>query len=240
MTSYKPLNLLNNKGFWPEKAAIGDAIKEVLTAGKCTRPLPISDFGRYRDPNWRDEKNELVPFQSVDWYVYDAMDEGRMQVDVQRVLHSFAMEPWRREDRLGDHYDLCIMEEDMFDPARPAGQEGAGYVVGRSEPLTAAVISTYRIDHIWGMPYSYLKTEVMRQLCFMFGVPDRKRPDVEMHGDACYCTRICILRAALVAPEDWERLTEDRLAHGAFCEACSADLRRFFHGVAREHSRPRT
>ena len=53
MSKYKPLNLLNNKGFWPEKAAIVDAIKEVLTIGKCTKPLPISDFGRYRDRGWR-------------------------------------------------------------------------------------------------------------------------------------------------------------------------------------------
>jgi len=239
MSRYKPLNLLNNKGFWPEKAAIVDAIKEVLTVGKCKMPLPISDFGRYRDANWRNENNELVPYQSVDWYVYDAMDGDRMQVDVQQVLHSFADAPWRRENALGDHYDLCVMDEDLFDPDSAALGRDADYVVGRAQPLTAAVISTYRLEHIWGMPYSYLKTEVMRQLCFMFGVPDPAREDVEATGDACYCTNTCILRPAFVAPDDWEKLTEERLAAGPLCEHCTDDLRRFFRQAARERRRRR-
>ncbi|MHC4592647.1 MAG: hypothetical protein ACYS8L_08140 [Planctomycetota bacterium] len=161
MIRYKPLNLLNNKGFWPEKAAIVDAIKEILTIGKCRRPMPISDFGRYRDKGWRNQENDLVPYRSMDWYVYDALDEDRMQVDVGQLLQSFADEPWRDEDSIGDHYDLFVMEEDMFD-RQCADDSRARYVVGRSQRLTAAVISTYRIEHIWGMPYSYLKTEVMR------------------------------------------------------------------------------
>jgi len=236
MSKYKPLNLLNNKGFWPEKAAIVDAIKEVLTIGKCRRPLPISDYGRFRDREWRNTDNELVPYQSVDWYVYDALDEDRMQVDVERILKSFSTEPWRNENALGDHYDLFIMDEDMFDPSGPPDGTDVNYVVGKSERLTVAVISTYRIEHIWGMPYSYLKTEVMRQLCFMFGVPDVRRDDVSAEGDALHCKNACILRPAHVAPEDWELLTEDRLTKGPLCKRCAEDLRRFFEQVAQERN----
>jgi hypothetical protein len=237
MNRYKPLNLLNNKGFWPEKAAIVDAIKEVLTLGKCKAPPPISDYGRYRGPNWRNDQNELVPFHSVDWYVYDAMDEQRMQVDVAQILRSFAVEPWREEDSLGDHYDLFVMDEDMFDPDVGPGDEGGSYVVGRAERMTAAVISTYRIEHIWGMPYSYLKTEVMRQLCFMFGVPNVHRETAVPLHDMLYCSNTCILRPAFVAPDDWEKLTEDRLTHGPLCEACTDDLQRFFQQVGRDRTR---
>jgi hypothetical protein len=233
MIRYKPLNLLNNKGFWPEKAAIVDAIKEILTIGKCRRPMPISDFGRYRDKGWRSQDNDLVPYRSMDWYVYDALDEDRMQVDVGQLLRSFADEPWRDEDSIGDHYDLFVMEEDMFD-RQCADDSRARYVVGRSQRLTAAVISTYRIEHIWGMPYSYLKTEVMRQLCFMFGVPDIRRGDLTVEADGAHCGDVCILRPAYVAPDDWEGLTEDRLTRGPFCEACTRDLRRFFEDLAHE------
>ncbi|KPK65706.1 MAG: hypothetical protein AMK73_02215 [Planctomycetes bacterium SM23_32] len=233
---YKPLNLLNNKGFWPEKAAIVDAIKEVLTIGKCRAPLPISDYGRYRDRHWRGDDNELVPYHSVDWYVYDALDEDRLQVNAEQILKSLATEPWRRKDVLGDHYDLFIMEEDMYDPEEGRDGSQVGYLVGRSERLTAAVISTYRIEHIWGMPYSYLKTEVMRQLCFMFAVPDVRREDVTAEGDALYCKNVCILRRAEVAPDDWERLTRERLRFGPLCEPCTQDLRRFFEQVAEEKS----
>ncbi len=236
MTKYKPLNLLNTKGFWPEKAAIVDAIKEVLTIGKCRRPPPISDYGRYRDQRWRDGDYELVPYRSVDWYVYDAMDERRMQVDAEHILHSLATEPWRDKEALGDHYDLFIMDEDMFDPDGPPAGSGADYVVGRAERLTAAVISTSRIEHIWGMPYSYLKTEVMRQLCFMFGVPDVRRDDVTAEGDRIYCKNPCILRPAHVAPDDWEGLTRDRLKLGPLCEHCTRDLRAFFDELAVEQS----
>ncbi len=235
MKKYKPLNLFNNKGFWPEKVAIFDGIKEVLSIGKCRTPPPIHDYRHYRDRKWRDEDDELVPFRSIDWYVYDALDEKRLQVDCDRILQSFASEPWRNEDLLGDHYDLFIMEEDMFRPGGNNGEEGGEqYLVGRAQQLTAAVVSTHRIDHIWGLPYSYLKTEVMRQLCFMFGLPDMRRDDVTLEGDERYCSNTCILRPAHEAPEDWDRLTEDRIRHGPFCEPCTVDLRRFFDEVAGE------
>ncbi len=234
MSKFKPLNLLNNKGFWPEKAALVDAIKEVLTIGKCKRPLPISDFGRYRDRTWRNDENALVPYHSVDWYVYDALDEDRMQVDAEHILKSFATEPWREQNALGDHYDLFIMEEDMFDPLSAGGGAAVDYVVGRSRRMTAAVISTYRIESTWGLPYSYLKTEVMRQLCFMFGVPDIARDDVVAEGEALSCSNVCLLRPAHRAPSDWARLTEDRLGKGALCERCAEDLRRFFEQAAEE------
>jgi len=234
--TYKPLNLLNNKGFWPEKAALADAIKEILTAGKCRRPLPVRDYGRYRDVQWRNQNNDLVPYRSVDWYVYEALDEDRMQVDAERILKAFSREPWRNEDLIGDHYDLFVMEEDMFDPNEPDGGSGVVYTVGRSERFTAAVISTHRIEHIWGMPYSYLKTEVMRQLCFMFGIPDPGRDDVISEGSGFYCTTECILRPARVAPDDWQMLTEDRIRKGALCKSCLDELRRFFERAAAEAS----
>ncbi len=236
MTEYKPLNLLNNKGFWPEKAAIADAIKEVLTVGKCRRPLPIRDFGRYRDPRWRNENNELRPYHSVDWYVCEALDEDRLQVDADRILQELADEPYRGSDSLGDHYDLFVMEEDMFDSRGPHEGTGVDYVVGRAQPMTAAVISTYRIEHIWGMPYSYLKTEVIRQLCFMFGVPSRDREDVVVEPGGARCGNVCALRPAHAAPDDWERLTEDRLAGGTLCEPCTHELRAFFERVARDQN----
>lgn len=229
MKKHKPLNLLNNKGLWPEKAAVVDAIREVFTLGRAPNPLPIQDYGRYRDPDkWRDEEGRLTPFHSVDWYVYDALDEDRLQVDAERLLQSFSTEPWRNDSLLGDHYDLFIMEEDMFDRSAEAGDPGADYAVGRSMRFTTAVISTHRIDHIWGMPYSYLKTEVMRQICFMFGVPDIGRDDVQVDGGGVHCVNDCILRVASAAPDDWQRMTEQRIRRGALCTHCRNDLRRFF------------
>ena len=235
MKKYKPVSLLDDKGFWPEKMAIVDAIRELLALGECQKPMPVRDFGTYRSPEYRDKHHNLVPYQSVDWYVYNAMDEERMQVNSRLVLESFSTEPWRNENLIGDHYDLFVIEEDMFDPpSREGGGQQADYSVGKAQRFVGSVISTHRIDHIWGMPYSYLKTEVMRQLCFMFGVPDSRRDDVLQEGHDTYCSNRCVLRPARVAPDDWQKLTEDRIRYGALCPACRKDLKDFFGAVAKE------
>ncbi|MDP6438690.1 MAG: hypothetical protein QGH74_03555 [Candidatus Brocadiia bacterium] len=235
MKKLKPLNILDNKGFWPDKAAVADAIKQVLALGGCSVPLRVQDWGRYRGPQWRDKNNNLVPWQSVDWYVYDALDEERMQVDSNRVLHDLANEPWRDDKLLGEHYDLLMLEEDMYDSSAGKDPSGVPYVVGRSRHLSAAVISTHRIEHIWGAPYSNVKTEVMRQLCFMFGVPRGDREDtIDGPNGKVYCSNICILRRAVLAPEDWEGLTSARLKHGALCQSCRRDLTEFFLMAAQE------
>jgi hypothetical protein len=232
MSKLKALNIFDNKGFWPEKTAVLDGINEVLSIGQCTGQFPVRDYGRFQSGQWRDENNNLVPWQSVDWYVYDALNEDRMQVDSSRILHDLTSEPWRDDRLLGDHYDLFVMEEDMYDPAdgeRSGESGGPSYSVGASRAMAAAVISTHRIEHIWGMPYGCTKTEVMRRLCFMFGVPSRLRSDIERARDGiAHCKNVCILRRAEVAPDDWERLTADRLKHGALCEHCTEDLRQFF------------
>lgn len=232
---FKPINILDSRGYWPERGAIIDGITEILTLGNVRRPFPVRDFGRYRDSNWRKEDNTLRPYQSVDWFVYDSLNEDRFQVDCVHMLDSCEKEPWRREDLLGDHYDLFVLEEDMFDPDLETLREP--YSVGTARRLVGAIISTHRIDSIWGDPYSYLKTEVMRQICFMWGVPRPERSDVRMLGGQVYCTNTCTLRHAIKAPGDWERLTFDRLTHGSLCSSCLCDLRLFFARAEQEKRR---
>jgi len=243
MKKRKPLNLLDNKGFWPEKAAVADAIKELLSLGGKRAILPVRDYGFYRGEDWRDEKGNLRAWRSVDWYVYDALNEERMQVDCSQLLFNLEHEPWRDEEVLGDHYDLFVIQEDMYDPdaeEQPPGEQeadaaAAPYAVGRCAPFHAAVVSTHRIDNNWGMPYSLIKTEVMRQICFLFGVPSALRADVRRGaGDRVYCTNTCILRPAHVAPDDWTQLTRDRLRHGPLCRECEMDLEAFFAACAEE------
>ncbi len=218
---------MDNKGFWPEKSSLVDAIKDVLSMGYCKKQFPVKDFGRFRSPQWRDEDDELVPWQSVDWYIYDALNEERMQVNAAALLRSLSNEPWRDERLLGEHYDIFVIEEDLFLPEEEG--HGPGYCVGACRAFSGAVISTHRIEHIWGMPYSCTKTEIMRQFCFMLGIPSHLRDDVTKGPDAtAYCQNNCILRPAYNAPQDWEELTEDRLRYGALCNSCRDDLQKHF------------
>lgn len=225
---------MDNIGFWPERAAVIDAIQDVLHYGEGAGEMAVRDYGRYRSGEWRDEGNNLVPWQSVDWYVYDSLNEDRMQVDASQVLDSLATEPWRDKRLLGDHYDLFLIEEDMYMPTPTGVEEDPAYCVGAAKEDLAAVVSIHRIDHIWGLPYGNTKTEVMRQLCFMLGVPNPSRPDVTRSlkvGHGVHCTNKCILGKAQKAPEDWDRLTEQRIQNGAFCTTCQGDLRRIFEKV---------
>ncbi len=235
MDKLKSINIMDNKGFWPEKSALIDAIKEVLSTGYCENRFPVKDFGRFRSPQWRDEDDVLVPWQSIDWYIYDSLNEERMQVNATTLLRNLSNEPWRDERLLGDHYDIFVLEEDMYLPEKEG--EDPGYCVGASRPYSAAVVSSHRIEHIWGMPYSCTKTEIMRQLCFMFGIPSHLRDDVSKRTDAtAFCNNVCILREAANAPEEWERLTEDRLKNGPLCDSCTDDLRKFFLNPERGHN----
>ena len=85
------------------------------------------------------------------------------------------------------------------------------------------------------MPYSLIKTEVMRQVCFLFGIPSPARPDVrKADRHAVYCGNTCILRPAAQAPDDWMTLTRDRLRFGPLCVQCEAELRQFFKDCAGE------
>lgn len=193
--------------------------------------MAVRDYGRYRSAEWRNEGNNLVPWQSVDWYVYDSLNEDRMQVDASQLLDSLATEPWRDEQLLGDHYDLFLIEEDMYMPTPTGVEEDPSYCVGAAKKNMAAVVSIHRIDYIWGLPYGNTKTEVMRQLAFMLGAPDQSRTDVSRSlkvGHGVYCTNECILMEAREAPEDWDRLTELRIQEGAFCSHCQEDLSRAF------------
>ena len=230
MKKFKSINIMDNMGFWPEKASLIDAIKDILSLGYCEGQFPVKDFGHFRSPQWRDDDDVLVPWQSVDWYIYDSLNEERIQVNARSLLHNLSNEPWRDERLLGDHYDLFIMQEDMYLPDDDGNDDATpGYCVGANIPFTAAVISSHRLEHIWGMPYSCIKTEVMRQFCFLFGLPSTWRDDVTHHSDGkAFCNNICILRDVQHAPEEWESLTEDRLREGALCESCEDDLRCFF------------
>ena len=66
-------------------------------------------------------------------------------------------------------------------------------------------------------------------------VPSSVREDTERAGDGNrFCTNDCMLRRAVVAPDDWARLTRDRIQHGALCRACRDELRAFFLASAQE------
>ena len=216
-----PITVLDTRHFRPERSAVMDAIVETLEAAGVEEPPAIRDYGHYRAPNWRDENGALRPHLSVDWYVLNAFDEMRQQVNAAELMESLSVEPWRDESLLGDHYDIILVEYDLFDPREGTSNE---YVVGAGEPGIGAVMSSHRFERLDLLEYCLLKTEALHEMGHAFGIPNPKRRDLDLER-GLHCSNKCVMRNATRAPDDWQRLTADRLKAGPFCQACIRDLR---------------
>ncbi|NOZ20739.1 MAG: hypothetical protein GXP25_06575 [Planctomycetes bacterium] len=217
----KPINLLDSAILRPERLAVIDAVKEVMTLAHVSKAITLHDYGCWRHQQWRNEENALVPFLSVDWYVANAWDQSRMQVNGEILLTLLEEEPWRRPELLGEHYDILILDEDLY-TTQPDWPDDFIVAIARADVGTA--ISTHRLGT---HPFTILKTVVMHQLAHVFGVPQHDRNDLD-HRWGAHCTHDCVMRYPEKTPEDWEALTMDRFRQGPFCEGCLRDLRQFF------------
>lgn len=223
MKYLKPINLLDERAYRPERLAVYDALLDVFVAiGRDAMP-PVTDYGAWRHPAYMDERGYMVPFLSVRWYIEHAREARRRRLNAQAILAAFHDEPWRRKESLGDHYDILLVDQPLFDPAE---EEHFGLTSTPASALAgvAAVISMEGIDRPERVSYSLLKTLVMRELAHLFGAPGLRSDGVQFTPRIA-CTRKCILGPCLRVPEDLERLTDLRLAGPPFCEQCLAELR---------------
>ena len=234
MNYFKPINLLDGRGYRPERTTLYDALSDLFVATDLRAFPPVADYGCWRHPDYRDERGHMVPYLSVRWYIEQAREPSRRRIDAQRLLAAFRAEPWRREDLLGDHYDVLLLDEPLFDPAE---EECFGLTAtpGCAARGMAAVISTAQIGGLESVAYSLLKTLAMREMAHAFGVPGLRGEALEATPRVA-CTNRCILGPCLRAPADLERLTDLRLAGAPFCDLCLAELRTNLAGPRDEGS----
>jgi len=219
----KPINILDGRDYRPERMAIVDAIADLfIVAGLETWP-PVADFGCWRHPQFIDGRGYMVPYLSVTWYIEQARESTRRRLNAQRLVAAFRNEPWRRKDALGDHYDILVVDEPIFDPAEEE-HFGLRTTPGYAVSGIAAIFSTHQIDALDRVGYSLLKTLALRELAHAFGAPKLRSEDLEVTPRLA-CTNPCLLGPCLHVPDDLERLTDRRLAGPPFCDLCLADLR---------------
>ena len=223
VTYLKPLNLLDGRGFRPERLAVVDAIVDLFAASRLEAVPPVTDYGCWRHPEYLDRHGYMVPFMSVRWYIEQAREPSRRRVNAQRLMAAFRREPWRRDDSLGDHYDILLVDEPLFDPAEEE-HFGLATTPGYAVAGVAAVLSTHDVDRLERVSYSLLKTLALRELAHAFGVPGLRREAIEMTPRLA-CTNPCVLGPCVEMPDDLERLTDQRLAGPPFCDACIVELR---------------
>lgn len=232
MKVVKPVNILDTQSFRPERMAVVDAVKELVERCHPPQPIIVNDYGCWRHPLWRDPENKLQPFLSVDWYLSNAWDSERQQVNANILMDTIASEPWRRQGAIGDHYDIFVVDQDMYALQRPTDED---FIVGFAQRFVGTVVSTYRLEGLSDL-FFLLKTIMMHEMCHVFGTPNPGREDVDRaHG--AHCTNRCIMRFPARTPQDWERFTEDRFLVGPLCINCGEDLWRHFHGGHKRHAR---
>ncbi len=219
----KTINLLDGRAFRPERAAVFDAIGDLFVACRLPDVPPVHDYGCWRHPDYIDDRGYMVPYLSVPWYIEQAREPARRRVNAQRLTAAFRREPWRHEDALGDHYDILVLDEPLYDPAEErhfALTTTPGYAVAG----IAAVLSTHDLDALDRIAYSLLKTLALREMAHVFGVPGFGRGALELTPRLA-CTNPCVLGPCVAMPDDLERLTDHRLAGPPFCDTCLAELR---------------
>ena len=221
----KPLTLLDTRSLRQERMAVVDAARECMRLAQLPKPLPLRDYGHYRDPAWRDEEGALRPHLSVDWYIAEAWNMAKEKISGARLLETLATEPWRQKALLGDHYDIWLVDEDVYDEN---DENGDASVVGMSRPSVGLVLSVRPFDEV-GLPtYSLLKTAALHELGHLFGLPSLGRSDLTFEAGV-HCSNTCVMRQADTRAERWLELTQDRLTHGPYCDACVAELQAHFH-----------
>ena len=220
----KPFLLLCTRAMRQERQAVADAILECMTLARLPEPPTIQDYGHYRSPEWRDEEGALRPYLSVDWYIAEAWNLAKAKLDATQLMKTLAAEPWRRKELIGDHYDVWLVDQEMYDEAQT---EADPDVVSFSRNLVGLVVSARPFEAVGTPTYSLVKTVVLHELGHLFGLPDIRRPDVALDA-APHCTNTCVMRQASHGQEDWQQLTTDRLTHGPYCEKCLGELRTLF------------
>jgi len=218
--------LVDTRSLRQERTAVVDAVHECLKLGGVEKLPHVRDYGHYRDPSWRGEDGELMPHLSVDWYIVESWNNAKEKINGARLLSTLQEEPWRKEEFLGDHYDVWVVDQEIYDETH---LDGDSSVVGMSLPSVGIVLSAWPFDSV-GLPtYGLLKTAALHELGHLFGLPSISRDDVAFDAGV-HCTNCCVMRSAGAEPERWIELTQDRLMHGSYCDSCTAELRAHLGG----------
>ncbi|MEA2715198.1 MAG: Peptidase family [Candidatus Parcubacteria bacterium] len=195
-----------------ELAAILESVRDI--------EVVIENLGQWRDPNFRQEGNILVPWWSFDWYRQDTRrnSERKKQLNAEHFLNLLRTEPWRKTIK---HVDLVVLNDDLY-------TTDCRFIIGLALRNVGTIVSTHRFKGIADRTtrIETFKTAVLHEIGHVYGLPGKDRPSlIESLGD--HCGETCVMRQGLYVPDDWIQMTRDRFEHGPFCRYCLAQLAKF-------------
>lgn len=203
-----------------EKKAVLDGALELIKLSK--KRMDLFDLGVFKSENFLDINGYLNEYQSVDWYIEKGRETGRgNQLNVDTMQFLLCFEPWRKNQG-EDHYDIFVVNEDMF-------SQGTNFVIGLAQEGIGTTISTYRFKELdKKTKYECIKTETMHELGHAFGLPPSERTKNVENSLGLHCKNKCIMRQGLTLPKDWIKISKDRIKHGALCSTCEKNLVNYF------------
>jgi predicted Zn-dependent protease len=220
--SIKPLIIMRQSGLENlEIKAVTDAIYDLLVIAKIQEKIQFSDI-RSGIIDFRLNKIlSTAGYKDIDWYLDRAIKVSKRenQLDADEILNQVA---YRIMTGGQNHYLMMILNKDIY-------CEDTNFVIGVAKPMSCTIISTFRFRSLQAENrYECIKTETLHELGHVFCLPSKNRKTNVEESLGKHCTNICVMRQGLNVPEDWEKISKDRVNYGPFCETCTNDLIAFF------------
>lgn len=220
----KPVYVMNQEGVSDlEKRAVLNGAHELIGLGGAE--IEVKDFGVWRLEDYKNSDDTLKENKSVDWYVEEGRTASRnkTQLNASRMLDALHYEPWRMVSHGGkDHYDILVLHEDMY-------SGDTNFIIGLARQGIGTVLSVNRFRCLTNREiYECVKTETMHELGHAFGLVSKSRTKNVENQLGMHCTNICIMRQGMTVPNDWLKITDQRLRYGALCKECDKELKDFF------------
>lgn len=220
--THKPIYVMCEQGAEGYMTPVIDGINEVLKLASAEKDIEVHNFNVWRLRRFR-QNSELIPFRSVDWYVDYGFRESRSQHQVNggAMFNALWSEPWQKSQ---PHYDIVVLHSDMYD-------DNLAFCIGLAIHGFGAVVSVNRFLRLTNrnLQSECIKSETIHEVGHVFGlVPEDRTRNVE-ESLGKHCTNRCIMRQGLRLPDDWIRLTNDRMdSANPFCSTCQKDLQKYF------------
>jgi len=157
----------------------------------------------------------------MDWYISEGtrFSEKRGQLNADRILNLCNEDRWQIDER---HYKVMILKSDMY-------AEDTNFIIGYAVEGMGTIISINRFLSLdQAIQKECIKTETMHELGHVFGLINKNRNQAVKYELGKHCANKCVMRQGLRVPEDWIRITQDRLKNGPFCNLCKEELITYF------------
>lgn len=200
-----------------DKKAVKDGIKTIFKLAGVEKKIRILDYGELSGTNYVSPNGLLKEYRSVDWYLQQGKiaSKNSTKLNATKISNLCAYEIAISGYK---HYYVLILKSDIY-------LETTDFVIGVGKKGCCAIISTYSFSNLDDLKYEVIKTETMHEIGHVFNIPNDNRTTNVEENLGWHCTNQCVMRQGLCVPNDWIKMTNDRIESGKpLCEECINDL----------------